>query len=93
MLTLVATCATIDGMSKRTFSEILIAHGKTASSVARALGINKATVSRWKDVPHDRVIAVENATGIPRHVLRPDLARIFSEPAPTPAPKKGRALV
>jgi DNA-binding transcriptional regulator YdaS (Cro superfamily) len=68
-------------MSTKTFSELLIAHGKTASSVAKALGINKATVSRWKDVPPDRVIAVEKATGIPRQELRPDLAKIFAEPA------------
>lgn len=59
------------------FSEIIRKHGVTASSVASGLGINKSTVSRWEDVPPDRVIAVERITGISRHELRPDLSSIF----------------
>jgi DNA-binding transcriptional regulator YdaS (Cro superfamily) len=34
-------------------------------------------ISQWRQVPADRVIDVETATGISRHVLRPDLSMIF----------------
>ncbi|MBM3571844.1 MAG: molecular chaperone [Alphaproteobacteria bacterium] len=42
-------------------------------ALARALGISQPSVSNWQQVPPNRVIAIETATGIPRHVLRPDL--------------------
>lgn len=41
--------------------------------VARALGITHGAVSQWKRVPAERVIAVSDLTGVPRHELRPDL--------------------
>lgn len=41
--------------------------------MARALGISQPSVSNWKRVPSERVVAVEAATGVPREVLRPDL--------------------
>ena len=41
--------------------------------VARSLGISRSAVSRWQQVPAERVAAVERATGIPRERLRPDL--------------------
>lgn len=41
--------------------------------LARALGISQPSVSSWSRVPAERVIAVESASGIGRHVLRPDL--------------------
>lgn len=54
------------------------------AKLARALGnITPQAISQWKRVPPERVIEVERATGISRHVLRPD---IFG-----PEPKKGRA--
>jgi len=39
------------------------------------VGVDKATATRWSQrrIPAERVIAVEFATGIPRHELRPDL--------------------
>ena len=45
------------------------------SGLARALGdeISPQAISQWKRVPADRAAAVERATGIPRHRLRPDL--------------------
>lgn len=51
--------------------------------VARGVGVNKATVTRWaqKRVPEDRVLEVESVTGIPRHELRPDLAAVFGSAA------------
>jgi DNA-binding transcriptional regulator YdaS (Cro superfamily) len=43
------------------------------SLVARALGVTRGAVTKWQQVPAERVLAVEKATGIPRERLRPDL--------------------
>jgi len=43
------------------------------SSLARALGVSQPTVSAWRRVPSERVLAVEEATGVARGALRPDL--------------------
>jgi DNA-binding transcriptional regulator YdaS (Cro superfamily) len=43
------------------------------SALARSLRITRGAISQWSQVPAERVIAVEKATGIPRHMLRPDL--------------------
>lgn len=43
------------------------------SELARRLGISQPSVSSWTRVPAERVVAVEAATGVPRHRLRPDL--------------------
>jgi DNA-binding transcriptional regulator YdaS (Cro superfamily) len=37
------------------------------------LGISIQAISEWKRVPAMRVLQVEQATGVPRHQLRPDL--------------------
>ena len=42
-------------------------------ALARALGISQPLVSDWQRIPPERVVAVEQVTGIGRHVLRPDL--------------------
>jgi TorA maturation chaperone TorD len=42
-------------------------------ALARALGISQPLVSNWQQIPSERVVAVEQVTGIGRHVLRPDL--------------------
>jgi DNA-binding transcriptional regulator YdaS (Cro superfamily) len=54
------------------------------ADLAKSLRVNKTTVSRWaqKEIPTDRIEAVEKATGIPPHELRPDLASVFA-PAET----------
>lgn len=59
------------------------ARGMKLIDVARGVGVNKATVTRWaqKRVPEDRVLEVESVTGIPRHELRPDLAAVFGSAA------------
>jgi DNA-binding transcriptional regulator YdaS (Cro superfamily) len=41
--------------------------------LAAALGIRHQAFYSWRKVPAERVIAFERATGIPRHVIRPDL--------------------
>ena len=43
------------------------------SELARKLGISQPSVSGWNRVPAERVVAVEQATGVSRTILRPDL--------------------
>jgi TorA maturation chaperone TorD len=42
-------------------------------ALARRIGIAQPSVSNWSRIPAERVIAVEDATGVNRTVLRPDL--------------------
>jgi TorA maturation chaperone TorD len=42
-------------------------------ALARALGIAQPSVSNWRRIPAERVLAVESLTGVRRTVLRPDL--------------------
>jgi len=43
------------------------------AELARALGITRGAVAKWKQVPAERVLAVERLSGISRHDLRPDI--------------------
>lgn len=46
------------------------------SELARLLGIRVQAITGWKrlkQIPADRVLAVEEITGVPRHELRPDI--------------------
>jgi len=43
------------------------------SELARKIGISQPSVSNWNRVPAERVLAVEEVTGINRTILRPDL--------------------
>ncbi|KQO95663.1 chaperone [Methylobacterium sp. Leaf92] len=50
-----------------------------------AIGISSQAISQWTECPPRRVLAVEAASGVPRHELRPDLypppgARIIAQP-------------
>ena len=49
--------------------------GMRRADLARALKVNKSLVTRWSQrrVPVERVAAVSDATGIPKHKLRPDV--------------------
>lgn len=43
---------------------------------AKTLGVSQPNISMWKlrkRIPADKVLAVEAATGISRHELRPDI--------------------
>jgi TorA maturation chaperone TorD len=51
-------------------------------ALARALGISQPSVSTWRRVPAERVLAVESLTGIARDLLRPDLHTAMPEPEP-----------
>ena len=45
------------------------------SELARRIGISQPSVSNWDKVPAERVLAVEDASGVERMRLRPDLYR------------------
>ena len=61
-------------------SQLLRDRGLRMVHLARKLGVDKGTVTRWaqKGIPAARVLEVERETGIPREKLRPDF---FSEAA------------
>jgi DNA-binding transcriptional regulator YdaS (Cro superfamily) len=61
-------------MTNHRLSELLRDRGLKLVDLARKLGIDKGTVTRWgqKGVPVNRVLDVERETGIPRQDLRPD---------------------
>lgn len=42
-------------------------------ALSSRLGVSPQALSQWRRVPALRVLAVEQATGIGRHELRPDL--------------------
>ncbi len=52
---------------------LVIAAAGGVGSLARALGIAQPSVSAWKNVPAERVLTIETATGVPRSKIRPDL--------------------
>ncbi|OYW98378.1 MAG: hypothetical protein B7Z14_14925 [Bosea sp. 32-68-6] len=41
--------------------------------LAGYIGVTPQAISQWKRVPTARVLAVERATGVSRHDLRPDI--------------------
>ena len=41
--------------------------------IAEGLGISRSAVAMWERVPAERLPDVERITGIPRHMLRPDI--------------------
>lgn len=43
------------------------------AELARALGISRQAVWKWRRVPAELLPRVEFATGIPRYLLRPDI--------------------
>ena len=60
-----------------------VAIAGSQSELARRIGVRQGYIWKWlrsKKVPAERVLAVEAATGISRHTLRPD---VFG-PAPDP---------
>jgi DNA-binding transcriptional regulator YdaS (Cro superfamily) len=43
------------------------------TALAKLIGVSRPAVARWSVVPPLRVLAVEQASGVPRRELRPDL--------------------
>ncbi|WP_299482008.1 YdaS family helix-turn-helix protein [uncultured Roseibium sp.] len=50
------------------------------SSLSRKLGGHPTpqAISQWNRVPAERVPEISNVTGVPRHVIRPDLYQVPS---------------
>lgn len=46
---------------------------KSYSKLARKVGVTPQSLCDWEQVPHDRVIVLEDLTGVPREIQRPDL--------------------
>lgn len=55
------------------------------AGLARPLGITEQAISQWDEVPPLRVLAVEQASGVSRHELRPDLYPREAVPSPVEA--------
>lgn len=53
--------------------ELAIEAAGGVGALARSLGIAQPSVSNWKQIPSERVLNIEQLTGIPRTDLRPDL--------------------
>lgn len=43
--------------------------------MSEALGLSRGAASQWFEIPVDHVARLEELTGIPREVLRPDIFR------------------
>lgn len=57
--------------------------------LARRLRIKAQSVTKWMRVPAERCQAVSKVTGVPLHVLRPDL---YPRPPAMARPKKKRSV-
>lgn len=57
-----------------------------ASALGRLIGRHHTTILEWQAVPAKHVPAVSRITGIPRHVLAPELYE-----APVSAPEQAAA--
>lgn len=55
--------------------EAVLAATNGPSSLSRRLkgSLTPQAISQWRRVPAERVLAVSEVTGIPLHVIRPDL--------------------
>ena len=59
-----------------TFSKEHVKRAGGLQPLAATLGVRYQAIQAWlkkNRVPAERVLAVEKATGVPRHQLRPDL--------------------
>jgi DNA-binding transcriptional regulator YdaS (Cro superfamily) len=50
-----------------------IDRAESMTRLAESVGVSLSALSQWNRVPAERVLRVEQATGVPRHKLRPDL--------------------
>ncbi len=63
-----------------------------AKKLAEMMGLSGGLISRWGDtVPLNWLLKMEQVTGVPRYVLRPDLFTISAPPAPPAKSKKRKA--
>jgi hypothetical protein len=61
------------------------------AKIAAELNLARSTVSDWSRIPAERLPEVERITGIPRHVLRPDICLPPQSTAPTGQPNASEA--
>lgn len=69
-------------MTRDPILQLIRTHKGLLSRIARQLGVERQAVTQWTRVPAERIPAVEAATGIPRHLLRPDICPPPAEPCP-----------
>ena len=62
-------------METSSLKNLLHERGFKLAHVARDLGVDKGTLTKWSQhrVPAEKVLELEKVTGIPRHVIRSDL--------------------
>ena len=53
----------------------------TLARLAREIGVTRGAIAQWDKVPAERVGHVSRVTGIPLHVLRPDIFEAASQEA------------
>lgn len=46
---------------------------KSLSALARFIGRTRSAVSQWEKVPAEQIGKVSQFTGLPQHIIRPDL--------------------
>jgi DNA-binding transcriptional regulator YdaS (Cro superfamily) len=63
----------VSGMETPSAMDRIRAEPGLLAEIARRLGVTRAAVAKWKQVPPLRVLAVEAISGISRHDLRPDI--------------------
>lgn len=71
----------ICGMAKLSAVERAAAAVGSKSELARRLGVKVQSIQQWHRIPAERVLQVEEITGIARHKLRPDLYPLEREAA------------
>ena len=59
--------------------ELALARANGAYGLAKAVNLSYQAIQKWRKVPAERVHDVERASGVPRHLLRPDLYPIERE--------------
>lgn len=76
-------------MSTQTPEEALAREMKTisASDLGRRIGITPQAIVQWKKFPAERLVEIEQATGVPRDALRPDLFDGYKRVSPAQARK------
>lgn len=64
-------------MNNKTIIRRVVEAAGGTPKLAERLGIKVQAIYQWTQIPHLRVVELEQITGIPRRELRPDL---YSEP-------------
>jgi len=62
-------------MTDKQIVEMVVSKAGGMRPLGRALNINYQAIQQWHRIPADRLVAIEEAIGIPREQMRPDLYR------------------